>query len=234
MRIIRAALLLSVCSLGACGSSDGPADGGIDLSQPEPDLSVVGPGSCTPYLATAFQPSYFPASGAHQGKCTAQQIDDAIVALPGVNDAGMFTFPDWVAANKTCADCLITADFAGPAWGPWLTDTRTKTITTNQWGCVEVVGGKNDCVVEGEALQECIIAACTPWCDVTPDDPGTLAALNVCLGQASHTVCNSYSQAVALCELGLDGDAGDLSACLNRPATFQEFARRLGNLFCGS
>ncbi|HEX7666224.1 MAG TPA: hypothetical protein VF407_16975 [Polyangiaceae bacterium] len=146
---------------------------------------------------------------AHQGACTATQIDgyaDACLAEDAGTDAdGGSICDDFVAANPTCTDCIVGSGSAdgGVPMAPVLLPSSDGGVYANIDGCYAATtnGVSDTCKEAYEALEYCAALACST-CSAADEDACVGAAVSDPAGCPSaypvestclHTITSSAS-----------------------------------------
>jgi hypothetical protein len=221
-----------------CVPVTGQADAGLgtcngtDAKPPPPSDSGPDSGTGTACVALdsvgTFTPTYKPPSGAHQGKCTQQQIDDFRRFCLGTGDQQACQTFLAKAEGKACAQCIVSPP-SGPTLGPLIDHAAQGFVSVNTTGCVALLEPCNEqCAKDITALSQCDDAACVS-CKVT--DPASLQALNACTQAADNCACRDYALKGACGEL-LVGPDHPAAKCFSG-ATFDDGYNVLVPLFCG-
>ena len=143
---------MHVCScteetLDACGAG---------ASAPVRALGACIEGNCASGLAceecdvTGYAPLVLGSPVTSLGACTAQQLQDFVVACFGQGGLDQTTCDAWLAGDAgPCEACLAPALESSATWGPFVCPTSTSPCDENAGGCVDLVLGD----VASETLQ---------------------------------------------------------------------------------
>src|SRR5262249_16889175 len=146
-----------------CVPISGQADAGVGACTQDGGGSINdgGGGACVALASVgSFTPSYKPPSGAHQNKCTSQQIDDFHTFCLGTGDGNGCQSFLATAEGKTCAQCILTQPTAA-AYGPLVDHTSEGFVSLNTAGCIALMEPCNEqCAKDITALSQCDDAAC--------------------------------------------------------------------------
>lgn len=231
--------------LAGCGSSeDAPApvpvaDAAVDtatVADAGPDGEEVSTDSgvkCAPQPITGWTPKWYPPTGSYQGKCTAAEIHEGVVACfsPTATEAtckaAREKYPD-------CAACLVTDAYATSTGALVQYTDPVALIDRNVGGCFALKLGdssKDGCGAKVRAAVDCGLQACGKACA----PPKTLAALNGCITKANAdpAFCKAHFDAAEKCELDNKDKVRDCSYLLTGEPVVDIF-ERYGALFCGT
>lgn len=221
-------------------SSGAPPDAGcgncvVDAAKPDAphDAAPIDAAvTCAPADVTTFQPpTYVPAVGASQGKCTPAQIqsfyDDCLAPNATQATCAPFSRSTGTAENKACAACIVTADSA-TSYGAIV--EHKGVVNINIPGCMELTdpAGGLMCAKAYQAADACDRAACAANCPVTDD--ASFQLYQACLQQAGGGGCKSYAQGSACASAEADG--GPAARCF-MGQSFQDLYSIVVPIFCG-
>lgn len=227
-----------------CSNGDGgrgvPTDAGADGSTTS-DASAhdASPGdsaitSCVPADVSTFQPpTYVPASGASQGKCTPAQIttfyDDCLAPNSTQTTCAPFNGATATPENKACYVCIITRD-TDTKYGPVV--EHKGVVSVNIPGCMELRDGSAGlvCAKAYQAADGCSRAACAANCPVIDD--ASFQLYLACVQQASANGCKSYQQGAACAASKSDSGTTGAGICF-RGQSFHDLYDSVVPIFCG-
>lgn len=179
-----------------------------------PDASVA----CAPNDLSQFAPMPHPATGAHQRKCSAADVEGFYEACLGPAATPQACGTVYYGA---CGTCLVS-QWGDAKWGPLLTDSELTSI--NVGGCVALSSpGDATCSNIAQAAQECEKAACG-HCSSASDSSRYAG----CAALANARGCSAYAQASS-CDAEEDGGAA--ASCFG--SDFHTAFQAVALLFCG-
>ncbi|MBI2388456.1 MAG: hypothetical protein HYV09_02460 [Deltaproteobacteria bacterium] len=227
-----------------CSSSDEPSapatvtDSGMDApvivdSEVAETPAADAGAKCAPRPITGWTPGWYPPSGAHQGKCTATEIDELVAACLGPGAP-----PDGCNATRaklaTCAACVSSDAYATPTAALLEYKTPLMLLDRNVGGCVALKLGdstKDGCGAKVRAAIDCGLQACGAQC---PFDPTRgFAALNACQKKAfaDPSLCKTYFDAADQCVAEAGDKVTECSFYLTGEPVADVF-KRYATLFC--
>jgi hypothetical protein len=242
----RRALIILVCSslAVACGADstaatpdaaapDSSLDGASAFDAPARDSDVDACVQLPPPNYPFNPPTYIPATGAHQGACSAMQIAEFYsdcVAL-GTTTASCAPYRGSTApsANKACAACLLTSA-TDVKWGPLVIANGTTSV--NVAGCMELLdpGAGLTCAKSYQAALICEQTACSNLCP--SENPAGIPYGPECEQVAAMYGCKTWADASDACAAA-EADGGAAAFCL-QAQTFEDFYANIAPLFCGA
>jgi hypothetical protein len=137
-----------------------------------------------------------------------------------------------------CATCAIS--FTGdPKYNGLLQDDDVGLVFINFAGCVAATTGDvtdMGCGAKMQAVNDCGKAACEGGCDLPVTDQSSFDEYTTCLDDAEGEVCKTYVDAANACLMTALAAGGAVLECPNQGGmeTFDEWAHRYVNLFCGA
>jgi hypothetical protein len=190
------------------GEGDGGGDG-------KPDAIPA----CGPADASAFEPTWDPPVGPHEGACTDAQLEGLISAC----FAAFATTENCTAWEEEPTNLRCLGCWSGPVtartWAPYLyVNNPGETDYVNVAGCVALADPVAlACARSLEAALQCEFAACLGPCPVpnggTPDQIAAAEqALSDCYDRADESVCKTLVDEGTQCGQPLE-DAGPASFC---------------------
>lgn len=227
-----------------CGSSEEPApatgaDASVDTAVAadsdvdSAEVSTDAGAKCAPQPVTGWTPKWYPPTGAYQGRCTATEIHEGVVACfsPTATEATCKAARD---KYPDCAACLVTDAYATGTGALVQYTDPLNLLDRNVGGCFALKLGdssKDGCGAKVRAAVDCGLQACGKVCG----PPKTLAALNGCIAKANAdpTVCKAYFDAAQKCDADNKDKVSDCSYFLTGEPVLDVF-ERYGNLFCGT
>jgi len=208
-RLVLAAVVLLASS--GCGENSEPSEGS--------DASTAD-GGCAPRLAVQFAPTWR-APRAVPHACTDAQIETSLTLCYGSStNAGQCNAWNRDPSNAACRACLFTTEDE-TSYGA-IVVLKNRLRRANVAGCLALADGNlgsTGCGAHLQAFQTCSDVACMATC-ATPGD------FQSCSQQASGGICSSYNDQTSC------GDSAIYATCFE-PATFEDFFRTLGKVFCG-
>jgi hypothetical protein len=245
-KVFAAATVSSLVVVLSYGCST-PAPGGDppDANAPDvkPDKVPVHPpddagpdvvGSvCGPLDTTGYTPrAYSPPSGAHQKKCTTQNLADYVSCISGADKTKCAQFGMGMAA-AACGACIET-QATDASWGP-LVSPDGQHLSFNVPGCLDLVVPNTTCGKSLDASYGCQDASCNA-CDNT-----TTPNFSNCVQSSLKKQCKSYGDTVTTACAAQFGDAAptDIKNCFPDPSIADPKAQQadwishIATYFCG-
>jgi hypothetical protein len=192
-----------------------------------------GSGVCGPLDTTGYTPrAYSPPSGAHQKKCTTQNLTDYVACITGADKTKCAQFGMGMPAAM-CGACIET-QATDATWGP-LVSPDGKVLSFNVPGCLDLVVPNTQCGKSLDASYGCQDASCSA-CDNT-----TTPNFSNCVQSALKKQCKTYGDTVTTACAAQFGDAApkDINNCFpdqsiaDPKAQQADWISRIATYFCG-
>lgn len=231
--------------LVGCGSSEDPApitatDAAVDTATVTDtgvaeEVSTDAGVKCTPQPITGWTPKWYPPAGAYQGKCTAAEIHDLVIACtPPSPESACLAALD---KKPDCSNCMTTDAYATSTGAIIRYTTPLNLTDRNVGGCFALKLGDSSasgCGAKVRAAVDCALQSCGKVC---PYDPVKgFAALNLCQKKANAdaTLCKAYFDAADKCVTDNIDKVRECSFYLTDGEPVADVWERYGKLFCGT
>lgn len=209
----------------------------------DPDAGTVV--NCTPSLPVTFKPTFVVPVATND--CTTTQIGeyyDACLAVNGKGDVRLMdtSCSDWIAANKTCGDCIEQNEDGDPdsgtadKSGPIQIFRHRLYFGLNNGGCIAIEQGKSDdtsCAYAYDVSTQCRRDACAGCFDKSGVNFKNFTS---CQDVATTGVCKTYDSPADSACVGYKDAGSSLSAVDCFPKASNEerkvFMSRVAGKFC--
>jgi hypothetical protein len=177
-------------------SGDIEAGNGFNVEAGSPDGNVVG--ACNPSLPATFSPTWKPPTKA--AVCTS---DDLNAYFDACTDPKASACTSWLAAHKSCGDCIEATDNTGPIQ---VFENRLF-VLLNVAGCLDLIQPSDTCAKAYDAVFQCRRESCTSCFSANQTSADqAFQAFNQCESKAA---CSTYTgQQTTACAGDKDPDGG--------------------------